>query len=296
MTVLPRLAQQSLLIEVSLAPKPGLVDPFSVGAHVDMDYDLFITSIQAWSPYLKQYLMIGATSSKLTTLFATLRQVGAQGEAAMLTATHQVNTHKGANFSYAILLGALGWCLKTQTLKQICAQRFTTVFQTVKMMTAGITTADFAHVLAKSHWSYGEALYVKQGVTGIRGEAEAGYPMLQNVALPFLAQHADLPAALRYLQLMVYLMAKLEDVNLLHRGGRSGLIRVQQAAQAILDQGLTTAPSWAKALNSLDQQLIDWHLSPGGTADLLALSIFFDQVVVSPVSWDVIAKGSKHEV
>ncbi|AVK62529.1 triphosphoribosyl-dephospho-CoA synthase CitG [Lactobacillus sp. CBA3605] len=290
MTVLPRLAQQSLLIEVSLAPKPGLVDPFSAGAHVDMDYDLFLTSIQAWSPYLKQYLTIGATCPTLTTLFTALRQVGAQGETAMLAATHQINTHKGANFSYAILLGALGWCLKTQTLKQLCEQRFTAVFKTVQMMTTGITAADFAHVLAKPHWSYGEALYVKEGVTGIRGEAEAGYPMLQNVALPFLAQHATLPMTLRYLQLMVYLMATLEDVNLLHRGGRSGLIRVQQAAQAILDQGLTTALDWTQALNSLDQQLINWHLSPGGTADLLALSIFFDQVRVSPLSWDVIAK------
>ncbi|MEJ1330423.1 triphosphoribosyl-dephospho-CoA synthase [Latilactobacillus sakei] len=35
------LAYQSLIAEVQLAPKPGLVDPESNGAHDDMDYPLF---------------------------------------------------------------------------------------------------------------------------------------------------------------------------------------------------------------------------------------------------------------
>ncbi|MEJ1320951.1 triphosphoribosyl-dephospho-CoA synthase [Latilactobacillus sakei] len=40
------LAYQSLIAEVQLAPKPGLVDPESNGAHDDMDYPLFLKSIR----------------------------------------------------------------------------------------------------------------------------------------------------------------------------------------------------------------------------------------------------------
>ena len=30
----------------------------------------------------------------------------------MLRATHAINTHKGANFSFAVILGATGWYLQ----------------------------------------------------------------------------------------------------------------------------------------------------------------------------------------
>jgi len=283
LTLISRFAQQSLVAEVSLAPKPGLVDPFSAGAHDDMDYDLFMTSIQAWSPFLKLYLKLGQASPDLTQLFASLRRAGSQGERTMLLATHQVNTHKGANFSYAVLLGALGWCLKTQSLAALQAEHFKAVFAAVQTMTAGVTAADFKHVNIKDHLSYGEELYVRYGVTGIRGEAEAGYPALQAMALPWLRAHADLPVTERYLKLMLYLMAELEDVNLLHRGGQAGLAKVQTAARELQAADLT-GPTLVKALRDLDQQLIAWHLSPGGTADLLALGIFFDQLQDSPLT------------
>jgi len=283
LTLISRFAQQSLVAEVSLAPKPGLVDPFSAGAHDDMDYDLFMTSIQAWSPFLKLYLKLGQASPDLAHLFASLRRAGSQGERMMLLATHQVNTHKGANFSYAVLLGALGWCLKTQTLATLQAEHFQSVFTAVQTMTAGITVADFKHVSIKDHLSYGEELYVRYGVTGIRGEAEAGYPALQQLALPWLRLHTDLPVTERYLKLMLYLMAELEDVNLLHRGGQAGLAKVQTAARELQVADLS-GTALVKALRDLDQQLIDWHLSPGGTADLLALGIFFDQLQVSPLT------------
>lgn len=283
LTLISRFAQQALVAEVSLAPKPGLVDPFSAGAHTDMDYELFMTSIQAWSPYLKLYLKLGQASTDLTQLFQSLRRAGAQGERAMLLATNQVNTHKGANFSFAVLLGALGWTLKTQSLADLQAVNFAPVFTAVQTMTAGITAQDFKNVRLKDHLSYGEALYMNYGVTGIRGEAEAGYPALQQVALPWLREHKQLPATERYLKLMLYMMAELEDVNLLHRGGQAGLVKVQAAASGLLAADLT-GRDLVQALRELDQQLIDWHLSPGGTADLLALGIFFDQLQNSPLT------------
>lgn len=272
------LARQSLVTEVTLAPKPGLVDPFSNGAHADMDHRLFMTSIEALTPFLSRYVALGRQAEALPDLFAALRRCGAAGEAAMLRATRQVNTHKGANFSYAVLLGALGWCLRTNSLAELQATNFEPVFNAVQTMTAGITAADFAHVRTKSRLSYGEELYVKYGILGVRGEAEAGYPALTRIALPFLATHQQLGTEYRYLQLMVYLIAHLEDGNVLHRGGQNGLRRVKAYARRLVEREWTDENQFYAALERFDRQLIAWHLSPGGTADLLALSIFFDQL------------------
>ncbi|MFC0424721.1 triphosphoribosyl-dephospho-CoA synthase CitG [Lactiplantibacillus plajomi] len=272
------LARQSLLTEVALAPKPGLVDPFSNGAHDDMDYPLFLTSVSALTPYLHQYVALGQQATAVKPLFKALRQVGAEGERAMMRATDQVNTHKGANFSYAVLLGALGWCSQRQSLATLQQTNFAPVFETVQTMTRGFASQDFAKIKQKVHLSYGEQLYMKYGVLGVRGEAEAGYPALRQLALPFLARHQQLPESDRYLRLMVYLIANLEDGNLLHRGGREGLLRVQRVAQELLERQLADGDQLRAALVHFDHQLIDWHLSPGGTADLLALSVFFDHL------------------
>ncbi|MCG4282147.1 triphosphoribosyl-dephospho-CoA synthase CitG [Lacticaseibacillus saniviri] len=270
---LAKLATTALTTEVTLAPKPGLVDPVSNGAHRDMDYALFIKSIEALAPYFDDYVTLGATSVTLPVLFDALRKRGVVAEQAMLTATNQINTHKGANFSFAFILGAIGWCQKHDGL----GLNYHRVFETVSTMTAGMVARDFKHLEQKSVLSYGEKLYLEHGLTGIRGEAEEGYPILQKEALPFLARWQAVTPEERYLRLMVHLMATVSDMNLIHRGGLEAWQRVQAEAQKLEDEQLS--------LESLKRRLADWddafiqaHLSPGGTADILALAIFFDQL------------------
>ena len=48
---LSSLAQQAILSEISLTPKPGLVDKFSNGCHADMNYQTFVDSTAAISPW-----------------------------------------------------------------------------------------------------------------------------------------------------------------------------------------------------------------------------------------------------
>ncbi|MEJ1344658.1 triphosphoribosyl-dephospho-CoA synthase [Latilactobacillus sakei] len=54
------------------------------------------------------YIEAGYQSTSDQQLFLTLRQIGQDAEKQMLLATSQINTHKGANFSYAFILGAIG--------------------------------------------------------------------------------------------------------------------------------------------------------------------------------------------
>ena len=46
-----RMAYQALLEEVYTVPKPGLVDPYSCGAHTDMDVQTFERSAEALYPW-----------------------------------------------------------------------------------------------------------------------------------------------------------------------------------------------------------------------------------------------------
>ena len=140
------LACQALAFEVQLAPKPGLVDPWSNGAHQDMTPQTFAASIEALRPYFKGYVQLGqAHAGSPDQLFQALRQLGQEAEAAMLTATAGVNTHKGANFSFALLLGALG----------ACHGDLEASWPLIKAMTQHLVTPDFAHLAQKDSLSYG---------------------------------------------------------------------------------------------------------------------------------------------
>ena len=64
-------------------------------------------------------------------------------------------------------------------------------------------------------------------------------------------------------------MAGLSDTNLLHRGGEEGLRFAQEQARAVL--ALPEAERMP-ALAALDAEFIRRNLSPGGSADMLALA------------------------
>ena len=267
-------AVTSLREEVLLVPKPGLVAPESNGAHRDMNVTTFEASIHALAPYFCQYLHAGLTAATVPQLYQQLRTIGVKAEKAMMTATVGVNTHRGANFSFGFLLGALGWLLQKQSLKQLVMHDFAPLFPAVAQIAQGVS-GDFRELSEKKQLSHGEALYMKHGVTGVRGEALAGYPTIRTVILPYLRQTTT-RGDLRYLQLMVHLMAQVEDANVLHRGGPAGLRFVQDAAKALLHVPASRLPNGLRALNA---EMIARNLSPGGTADYLSLAYFFDALM-----------------
>lgn len=71
-------AVTSLQAEVQLAPKPGLVDPESNGAHRDMDVTTFAASIEALTPYFQQYFHAGALLKRYLIFIANYAPLGLQ--------------------------------------------------------------------------------------------------------------------------------------------------------------------------------------------------------------------------
>ena len=90
-----RMAYQALLEEVYTVPKPGLVDPYSCGAHTDMDVQTFERSAEALYPW---FVRMAYQGYQLTCtpedLFREIRKTGMLAEEAMYRATGHVNTHK----------------------------------------------------------------------------------------------------------------------------------------------------------------------------------------------------------
>jgi triphosphoribosyl-dephospho-CoA synthase len=273
-------ALQSLLFEAKLAPKPGLVDPFSNGAHQDMTYTTFLNSSYALAPYFSDYFLLGLHHQGTPTeLFQKVRLRGQVAEQAMLAKTKGINTHKGANFSLALILSSLGKQMQEQTIKLPFSQNETAmILAYVQQMTADILSLDFTALQQKGTLTNGEKLYLQHGITGIRGEAQAGYPVLQTTALPFIRTQAGKSPCETFQLLLLLLMATVEDSNLIHRGGIAAWKKVQEQAAQLFQTYSKDTTGLTAVLKTFDRQLIKENLSPGGSADLLALSYFFAQL------------------
>ncbi|WP_303972389.1 triphosphoribosyl-dephospho-CoA synthase CitG [Streptococcus merionis] len=274
------LATKSLLYEVSLSPKPGLVDRYNNGSHHDMDFNLFLDSSMSLLPFFKAYLEAGLKhDAPLPLLFDKARTIGIEAEKAMFTATKGTNTHKGANFSFALILAALGYFLKHHPQHDVLtAENSEAVLTSIADMCYVSVMADFDAIAGKRQLSYGEKLYVNHGLMGIRGEAASGYKSVRKLLLPALRKNLKLYSTEEaFLRTMVLLMSQIEDGNLIHRGGIEVWQQVQTECQTVLTKNLSSQDFY-QWLKDYDQLLIERHLSPGGTADLLALGYFFMQL------------------
>ena len=71
----------------------------------------------------------------------------------------------------------------------------------------------------------------------------------------------------------LHLMSVVEDTNLLYRGGREGLELVQRESARILSK---SRQEYIPELQKLDDECIKRNLSPGGSADIIALTYLLD--------------------
>ena len=258
---LGEMAENALLAEVHFTPKPGLVDEANNGAHRDMDVPLFERSAHALRPCFEEFVRLGIQGASP----AALQQAGVRAEQAMFAATGGVNTHKGAVFSVGIVCAALG---RLDRSLWVDAAR---VLSEVSAMTVGLSEKDFAGVTAENAATVGQKLYIRYGITGVRGQVEAGLPAVLNVGLPVLeeglAKGYDFDRAGGGALLAI--LANSTDTNIIARSSRERQLALTEELKALLAQ--TTYPD-KDALAALDDRFIAENLSPGGSADLLALT------------------------
>ncbi len=262
-------ALRALLYEVSVNPKPGLVDPVSSGPHPDMDVFTFIDSSMSLRRYFSRCVEQGTTfqGDDLRALFLAIRPAGVEAEKAMFEATKGVNTHKGAIFSLGILVTADAYHANHSDLS---------LQKIIQLMLKNLTVNDFKGLADKAPETLtaGEKEYLTYGIKGIRGEAEAGFPTVMNVALPALRQHQGTKNQ-RLLDTLMTIMGNSVDTNLVKRAKTNDIVawaRLQSERYFALG-GSRTVQGMA-FLDELNEIFTARNLSLGGSADLLILTIF----------------------
>lgn len=269
---LSALAAQALTVEVELAPKPGLVDPVSPGAHADMDVDTFRASIAAIAPWLPVFHETGRAGHRdpAQRFVRRLREPGRECEAAMFAATGGINTHKGAVFAFGLLLGCAGRLSAARAPITVPALSHLT-----SRMAVGLVTQELRGLRRPT--TYGERAYAVHRLTGARGEAASGYQSVVEHALPAYDRvRAETGSEQRaLLQALLELMARTDDTTLVKDGTLDGVRHVQRSARRLLAEGGVLAPDALARVEALDRDLSRRRLSPGGSADLLAITHFF---------------------
>ena len=120
----------------------------------------------------------------------------------------------------------------------------------------------------------------KYGVPGARGEAEQGFPHVVNIGLPVLKKGREQGLCETHVRLdvLIALIASLDDTCILHRGGATALLDAKQKAKMILKHGGVSTENGWRCLSKLNESLLRNNASPGGSADLLAATLFLDKV------------------
>jgi triphosphoribosyl-dephospho-CoA synthase len=229
-----------------------------------MDAGTFRRSAAAIRPYFQQL----ADAAALGCAAEPLRAIGMEAEAVMLAATLGVNTHRGAIFGLGLLCAAAGARAAglvdpELSLGEVVSRRW------------GRSILD-SPVLLHSHGSVARRRF---HAGGARFEAASGFPSVYQIGLPALRRVACIvpgDAEAARVEACFALIASVEDTNLLHRGGLDGLRFARRTTRYFLDSGGVRRPGWRERARSVHNDFIARRLSPGGSADLLAMTLFVD--------------------
>lgn len=269
------LAVQAMLYEVSCTPSPGLVSRTSSGAHQDMDYFTFLDSAAALINPLIHCAEAGLSSSPPQDIFNTIRQIGQLGEQRMFHKTSGINTHKGMFFLLGVCCAAAGKMLWS-------GADFSSLQTIIKSMTSGLVErelssryAGFKHADEFS-LTHGERLFLHHGVEGIRGEVQRGLPIVFDFSLRFYRETQNLSKNHRLVQTLLAIMQYCEDSTILFRHSRETLRDVQERAKQIISIGGVKTLPGLQAIEEMNEDFTKRKISPGGSADLLGVTVFLD--------------------
>ena len=274
------LAQRAILYEVSTTPKPGLVDRDNSGSHKDMDFFTFMASSSVLYRGFFECALEGLSFDEAdsTMLLRKIRHYGMECEKVMFEATNGVNTHKGIIFSLGILSAVVGNFYKKHGFQNSPVE---IICEEVKKVTQNLTLIDFRDISSKKVLTHGERLYKEFGYKGIRGEIESGFITIRKNAVEVMRHWAinnQFSMNDVFLEIIINIMAESEDTNVIIRGGIDSLKRVKCVSKEFLKLGGMMQFKSKEKLDQINDDFIKRNLSPGGSADLLAVSIFLGMV------------------
>lgn len=250
----------ALIEEADLTPKPGLVDKHNNGAHQDLTIDLMRKSAISLKETFEDIAYISYGRSPSILLREEIGAIGRKGEQRMLETTGGVNTHKGAIWAIGLLVSAAAMGKGCYSIEE--------------MVSLAGETARYPDRHCPITATNGRRVSEKYGVSGARGEAQQDFPHIMNVSLPALekSRAVGLPENSALLNTLLALIVHLNDTCILHRGGPEALEFAKKQAAAALEAGNLSY------IQTLDEEFTKRNISPGGSADLLAATIFLGKI------------------
>lgn len=252
---LAQAATAALLGELATTPKPGLVDLEHRGAHRDLCLARLRESALALEDVFAAIARCAQGAPPSRELREEIGAIGRRGERTMRCASGGTNTHRGALWALGLLVaGGAALPVGRRAAPDVVAH--------------AAQLAALPDRFSRTQQSNGAVVARRYHAGGARDEARRGFPHVMTLALPLLRGRVAPP------DVLLALLAVVDDTCVLHRGGRAGARLVKAGARAVLRAGGVATLRGAARVRALDAALVARNISPGGCADLLAAGIF----------------------
>lgn len=264
--IVAHLATRALKAELNTTPKPGLVDTHDSGAHRDMDHALMMRSIRAMHPYFVRLATLGYDSPKLPAHDDIVR-IGIEAEKAMFNSTGGVNTYKGALFSMGLAVTAATYIIGRG---KVATTTHGKEYVPGDLLSATIT--QFANGFPDTSGTHGSrAKQLAQSGCSLKSaldNAREGYTQLFGEWLPFYETRIKGDDSYVKHKTLLRIMCDLDDTNIVYRTDYATMQQVKTQARHLLEDFSEAG------IDDLNRDFVGRNISPGGSADMLALVVF----------------------
>lgn len=264
--IVAHLATRALKAELNTTPKPGLVDSHDSGAHRDMDHALMMRSIRALHPYFVRLATLGYDSTQLPA-HNDIVSIGLEAEKAMFKSTGGVNTYKGALFSMGLALTAATYIIGRG---KVATTTHGKEYVPGDLLSATIT--QFANGFPDTSGTHGSrAKQLAQSGCSLKSaldNAREGYTQLFGEWLPFYETRIKGDDSYVKHKTLLRIMCDLDDTNIVYRTDYATMQQVKTQARHLLEDFSEAG------IDDLNRDFVSRNISPGGSADMLALVVF----------------------
>lgn len=264
--IVAHLATRALKAELNTTPKPGLVDTHDSGAHRDMDHALMMRSIRALHPYFVQLATLGYDSTQLPA-HNDIVSIGLEAEKAMFKSTGGVNTYKGALFSMGLALTAATYiigrgkvAMTTHGKEYVPGDLLSAII--IQLANGFPDTSGTHGSRAKQTAQAGGSL------KSALDNAREGYTQLFEEWLPFYETRIKGDDSYVKHKTLLRIMCDLDDTNIVYRTDYATMQQVKTQARHLLEDFSEAG------IDDLNRDFVGRNISPGGSADMLALVVF----------------------
>ena len=264
--IVAHLATRALKAELNTTPKPGLVDTHDSGAHRDMDHALMMRSIRAMHPYFVRLATLGYDSIQLPA-HNDIVSIGLEAEKAMFKSTGGVNTYKGALFSMGLALTAATYIIGRG---KVATTTHGKEYVPGDLLSAIII--QLANGFPDTSGTHGSrAKQLAQAGCRLKSaldNAREGYTQLFGEWLPFYETRIKGDDSYVKHKTLLRIMCDLDDTNIVYRTDYDTMLNVKTLARHLLEDFSEAG------IDDLNRDFVSRNISPGGSADMLALVVF----------------------